>query len=68
MKLACRLWNQSDTPNRRVMDKDRFRRDLENVENAYQQVLERVLAETAISGKTQADTLKARFTWCGRGK
>ena len=42
---TCRLWNQSDTdPDRRVMDKDRFRRDLGNVENAYQQVLERVLA------------------------
>ncbi len=47
---TCRLWDQSDTdPNRRVMDKDRFRRDLGNVENAYQQVLERVLAQTAIS-------------------
>lgn len=45
---TCRLWNQSDTdPNSRVMDKDRFRRDLGNVENAYQQVLERVLAQTA---------------------
>ena len=33
------------------MDKDRFRRDLGNVENAYQQVLERVLAQTAISGQ-----------------
>ena len=42
---TCRLWNQSDTdPNRRVMDKDRFRRDLGNVENAYQEVLDRVLA------------------------
>ena len=42
---TCRLWNQSETdPERRVMDKDRFRRDLGNVENAYQQVLERVLA------------------------
>ena len=42
---TCRLWNQSDTdPNRRVMDKDRFRRDLGNVDSAYQQVLERVLA------------------------
>ncbi len=49
---TCRLWNQSDTdPNSRVMDKDRFRRDLGNVENAYQQVLERVLAQTAISGQ-----------------
>ena len=43
---TCRLWNQSDTdPSSRVMDKDRFRRDLGNVENAYQQVLERVLAQ-----------------------
>ena len=42
---TCRLWNQTDTdPNSRVMDKDRFRRDLGNVENAYQQVLQRVLA------------------------
>jgi phosphoribosylaminoimidazole-succinocarboxamide synthase len=49
---TCRLWNQSDTdPNRRVMDKDRFRRELGNVENAYQQVLERVLAQTAISSQ-----------------
>jgi phosphoribosylaminoimidazole-succinocarboxamide synthase len=41
---TCRLWNQSETdPDRRVMDKDRFRRDLGNVEEAYQQVLERVL-------------------------
>jgi len=39
---TCRLWNQSDTdPNRRV-GQDRFRRDLGNVENAYQK--ERVLA------------------------
>lgn len=42
---TCRLWNQAETdPDRRVMDKDRFRRDLGNVEDAYQQVLERVLA------------------------
>jgi len=42
---TCRLWNQGETdPDRRVMDKDRFRRDLGNVEDAYQQVLERVLA------------------------
>jgi phosphoribosylaminoimidazole-succinocarboxamide synthase len=41
---TCRLWNQAETdPDRRVMDKDRFRRDLGNVEDAYQQVLERVL-------------------------
>lgn len=45
---TCRLWNQADTdPNSRVMDKDRFRRDLGNVEDAYQQVLKLVLAQTA---------------------
>lgn len=45
---TCRLWNQTDTdPNSRVMDKDRFRRDLGNVEIAYQQVLQRVLAQAA---------------------
>ncbi|MEB3341701.1 phosphoribosylaminoimidazolesuccinocarboxamide synthase [Okeania sp.] len=42
---SCRLWDLSQAdPNQRVMDKDRFRRDLGNVENAYQQVLERILA------------------------
>ncbi|WP_068819012.1 phosphoribosylaminoimidazolesuccinocarboxamide synthase [Phormidesmis priestleyi] len=43
---TCRLWNQTETdPDRRVMDKDRFRRDLGNVEEAYRQVLERVLSQ-----------------------
>ncbi|NEQ35704.1 MAG: phosphoribosylaminoimidazolesuccinocarboxamide synthase [Okeania sp. SIO3I5] len=43
---SCRLWDQSQTdPNQRVMDKDRFRRDLGNVESAYEQVLERILAQ-----------------------
>lgn len=43
---TCRLWNQTETdPNRRVMDKDRFRRDLGDVESAYAQVMERVLAQ-----------------------
>ncbi|MEQ9487183.1 phosphoribosylaminoimidazolesuccinocarboxamide synthase [Coleofasciculus sp. F4-SAH-05] len=43
---TCRLWNQAETdPQQRVMDKDRFRRDLGQVEQAYQQVLERVLAQ-----------------------
>lgn len=45
---TCRLWNQAETdPDRRVMDKDRFRRDLGQVEDAYQQVLERVLATSS---------------------
>jgi phosphoribosylaminoimidazole-succinocarboxamide synthase len=42
---TCRLWDANETdPTRRVLDKDRFRRDLGNVESAYQQVLQRVLA------------------------
>jgi phosphoribosylaminoimidazole-succinocarboxamide synthase len=44
---TCRLWDRAETdPNRRVMDKDRFRRDLGRVEEGYRQVLERVLAAT----------------------
>lgn len=44
---TCRLWNQAESdPNLRVLDKDRFRRDLGNVEDAYRQVMERVLAQT----------------------
>lgn len=43
---TCRLWNQADAdPAQRVLDKDRFRHDLGNVEAAYRQVLERVLAQ-----------------------
>jgi phosphoribosylaminoimidazole-succinocarboxamide synthase len=42
---TCRLWDTSATsdPDRRVLDKDRFRQDMGNVENAYQEVLNRVL-------------------------
>jgi phosphoribosylaminoimidazole-succinocarboxamide synthase len=41
---SCRLWLTGEPdPNLRVLDKDRFRRDLGNVEDAYQQVLARVL-------------------------
>jgi phosphoribosylaminoimidazole-succinocarboxamide synthase len=48
---TCRLWDTAEAdPDRRVMDKDRFRRDLGNVENAYQEVLQRVLQ--AVNGKT----------------
>ncbi|MBK4731170.1 phosphoribosylaminoimidazolesuccinocarboxamide synthase [Oxynema sp. CENA135] len=44
---TCRLWDDSQSdPEARVMDKDRFRQDLGNVEGAYQKVLERVLAQT----------------------
>jgi len=42
---TCRLWdsNESD-PKARVMDKDRFRKDLGQIESAYQTVQERVLS------------------------
>ena len=43
---TCRLWDQANSdPQGRVMDKDRFRRDLGNVESAYQEVQQRVLAQ-----------------------
>jgi phosphoribosylaminoimidazole-succinocarboxamide synthase len=45
---TCRLWDQSQTdPQARVLDKDRFRRDLGQVESAYQQVQQRVLEQIA---------------------
>ena len=37
---TCRLW---DSNTHEKMDKDRFRRDLGNVEEAYQEVLKRLL-------------------------
>ncbi|MBE9170619.1 phosphoribosylaminoimidazolesuccinocarboxamide synthase [Pleurocapsales cyanobacterium LEGE 06147] len=43
---TCRLWDRRETdPQARVMDKDRFRKDLGQVESAYQQVQQRVLAQ-----------------------
>lgn len=38
---TCRLW---DKDTKQKLDKDRFRRDLGNVEDAYQEVLRRVLS------------------------
>ena len=47
---TCRLWDSTETdPQARVMDKDRFRKDLGQIESAYQTVQERVLSVT--SGK-----------------
>jgi phosphoribosylaminoimidazole-succinocarboxamide synthase len=44
---TCRLWDQTtDDETQRVLDKDRFRQDLGQVETAYQRVLERVLAQS----------------------
>lgn len=44
---SCRLWltDESD-PVKRILDKDRFRQDLGQVEDAYQQVLQRVRANS----------------------
>ncbi len=43
---TCRLWDNSEPdPDRRVMDKDRFRRDLGEVDTAYTRVMERVLGQ-----------------------
>lgn len=43
---TCRLWDQKQNdPQSRVMDKDRFRKDLGQVENAYQEVQQRVLTQ-----------------------
>jgi phosphoribosylaminoimidazole-succinocarboxamide synthase len=41
---SCRLWLTGEPdPNLRVLDKDRFRRDMGNIEDAYRAVLQRVL-------------------------
>jgi phosphoribosylaminoimidazole-succinocarboxamide synthase len=45
---TCRLWDRSESdPDRRVMDKDRFRRDLGGVESAYERVMARILAQVS---------------------
>ncbi|MFP4133534.1 MAG: phosphoribosylaminoimidazolesuccinocarboxamide synthase [Halothece sp.] len=47
---TCRLWDQRETdPQARVMDKDRFRQDLGQVENAYQQVQTRILSQLQLT-------------------
>lgn len=43
---TCRLWDNKQTdPQGRVLDKDRFRRDLGQIEAAYQTVQNRVLSQ-----------------------
>jgi phosphoribosylaminoimidazole-succinocarboxamide synthase len=43
---TCRFWLTGEPdPEKRVLDKDRFRQDLGNVEGAYQQVLSLVLGQ-----------------------
>lgn len=43
---TCRLWDEKEQDSqKRILDKDRFRKDLGQVELAYQQVLKRVLTQ-----------------------
>ncbi|MEM8502479.1 MAG: phosphoribosylaminoimidazolesuccinocarboxamide synthase [Cyanobacteria bacterium P01_D01_bin.1] len=43
---TCRLWDKTESdPQKRVMDKDRFRQDLGNVAESYQAVLARILSQ-----------------------
>ena len=45
---TCRLWDQAETDqSARVLDKDRFRRDLGQVAEAYQEVLQRILEQVS---------------------
>lgn len=45
---TCRLWDNNQTdPQARILDKDRFRRDLGKIEDAYQEVQQRVLKQIA---------------------
>ncbi|GFE67551.1 phosphoribosylaminoimidazolesuccinocarboxamide synthase [Chroococcus sp. FPU101] len=45
---TCRLWDNNETdPQARILDKDRFRRDLGKIEDAYQNVQQRVLTQIA---------------------
>lgn len=39
---TCRFW---DTVTREKLDKDRFRRDLGGVEDAYQEIMKRLMGE-----------------------
>ncbi len=50
---TCRLWDSLEqNTDKRVLDKDRFRRDLGKVESAYQQVQKRVLTQIEKLGNT----------------
>lgn len=47
---TCRLWDQKESdPQARVMDKDRFRKDLGKVETAYQEVQSRILSQLELT-------------------
>jgi phosphoribosylaminoimidazole-succinocarboxamide synthase len=43
---TCRLWDRSETdPEKKILDKDRFRQDLGKVAEAYAEVRQRILAQ-----------------------
>ena len=43
---TCRLWDKAEKdPQAKVMDKDRFRKDLGRVESAYQEVQQRIFSQ-----------------------
>ncbi|AFZ44647.1 phosphoribosylaminoimidazole-succinocarboxamide synthase [Halothece sp. PCC 7418] len=52
---TCRLWDQSQTddPQGRVLDKDRFRKDLGNVESAYEEVQTRILSQIELTTRNE---------------
>ncbi|MDB9528565.1 phosphoribosylaminoimidazolesuccinocarboxamide synthase [Oscillatoria sp. CS-180] len=46
---TCRLWDRVETDaSARILDKDRFRKDLGQVAEAYQEVLQRILAQISL--------------------
>ncbi|MBP0019909.1 MAG: phosphoribosylaminoimidazolesuccinocarboxamide synthase [Cyanobacteria bacterium SBLK] len=50
---TCRLWDAAESdPQRRVMDKDRFRHDLGQVESTYRALRERVLQAAKIGNSS----------------
>ena len=49
---TCRLWDAAESdPQRRVMDKDRFRHDLGQIESTYRALRERVLKAAGIGDR-----------------
>src|SRR5690606_35825216 len=57
---TCRLWDASTGDK---LDKDRFRRDLGGVEEAYREVRERVLTRLESDAEIVRDHLAERETW-----
>ncbi len=60
---TCRLW---DVKTGERLDKDRFRRDLGGVEEAYQEVFRRVVGRAAAEGEASGSGKKASVSEPGR--